>query len=99
MENYTLTLEEKSRIGIIDSIEDLKFQRELIMAEIPADLGLKLVMAQILAIVTASNFLELDLMRDDLIEIAINDVVRKSNSIHSPDMGAIFRENAIKNMK
>lgn len=90
-------LEINSKLNIIESVEDLKFQREKIISLINEEKeDVKKVMTQMLKIVTASNFSNLDETTEDLVYRAIDDV-KSFPKEPVIDMGAINLENAIKN--
>ena len=88
----------------VESIEDLKANREEIIAEIKEqaetnDMGfVKKVMKQIMELVTASNYGDLDYDIYETIEHSISDVQRMTESTPSVDMGEINRRNALANL-
>ena len=97
MEIYNLTLEDKAKLEIVETIEDLKFQREYILSLIPSNLDVKKVMNHIVLIISASNFTDMEFTTTELVERACNDVSKMSNS-PIIDMGSINKENAMKNL-
>ena len=97
MTTYTFTLEEKAKMGILETIEDCKFQRDAIIAIINKNkCDVVLAMKQVAAIVTSSNYSEMDLTMEETVEKACSDVKRMGNTVI--DMGSINKENAIKNL-
>lgn len=75
-----ITLEINSGAGFIETIEDLKFQRETIIETIKCyeNANVKAVMTQMVSIISASNWNSImdETSTDDLIELAVNDVAR-----------------------
>ena len=85
----------------VENIEDLKANREEIIeaikvaAETEDIVIVKNVMQQVVNIVTASNYSDLDIDIYETIEMAVKDV--KSTRVSIIDMGEINRANARKN--
>ena len=98
MTTYTFTLEEKAKMGILETIEDCKFQRDSIIAIINENkCDVVLAMKQVAAIVTSSNYSEMDLTMEETVEKACKDSKRMTGK-SVIDMGSINRENAMKNL-
>ena len=83
----------------IESLEDLKYQRDFIIEnlELNGD-NVKKVMVQMANIVSASNWAEMSEFTNtnDLIEMAANDVAKSSP--HVTHNGEMHRESAMKNL-
>lgn len=93
---YTIETNKKPKImKIITNTSGLKEQKEYIISQIKIEGSeqIKEVMTQMLNIVTASNFDEMD--TDELVYRAIQDVNR--HAVHTIDMGEVNRENAKQN--
>ena len=92
-------LEINSATRSIESIEDLKYQRDYIieLLKLNGD-NVKKVMVQMANIVSASNWSEMSEYTgtNDLIEIAANDVAKSSP--HVAHNGEIHRVSAMKNL-
>ncbi len=95
---YSFTAEEKAKLGYLENIEDCKYQREYIISIINKNgCDVKKVMNQIIAMISASNYSELDLTTLDTVLIACDDVKRMTGT-PVIDNGAINKENAMKNL-
>jgi hypothetical protein len=96
--SYTFTTEEKTKLGYLENIEDCKFQRDFIISIInESGCDVKKVMTQIIAMISASNYSEMELTTEDTVIRACDDVNRMKGT-PVIDNGAINKENAIKNL-
>ena len=97
-------LEINKAVRSIETIEDLKFQREEIIEAILTEnekANLSKVMTQMISIVSSRNWEQMaqDNDRDDLVYMAMNDVrVSELSPSNVIDNGVMNRENAINNL-
>lgn len=104
-----MTTQELNKISeVIETVEDLRFQREEIIEMIQIEdeeISVKDVMKQMLSIVYSSNYstmkgVNYQITIDELVEMSIKNVNRmtESNKYTSIDNGEINRENSKNNL-